>query len=88
MIRIICVGKIKETYFREALLEYQKRLSKYTKLELIEVSDVSTDCDNVTMEKEMELVNKYLQEKDYIITLEIDGVQMDSLTFSKKIEMW
>ena len=39
MIKIICVGKIKESFFREAIQEYQKRLSKYTKLEIIELPD-------------------------------------------------
>lgn len=39
MIKIICVGKIKESFFKEAILEYKKRLSKYTKLEIVEVMD-------------------------------------------------
>ena len=43
MIKIICVGKIKETYFKDALKEYEKRLSKYTKLEIIELPDYSYD---------------------------------------------
>ena len=43
MIKIICVGKIKEKYFIEAIKEYQKRLSKYTKLEIIELPDYNYD---------------------------------------------
>ena len=43
MIKIICVGKIKEKYLKEAVLEYQKRISKYTKLELIELPDYDFD---------------------------------------------
>ena len=39
MIKIICVGKVKEAYYREAIEEYLKRLSKYTKLEIIELPD-------------------------------------------------
>ena len=41
MIKIICVGKIKEKFYRDAIEEYSKRLSKYTKLEIIEVKDES-----------------------------------------------
>ena len=51
MIKIICVGKLKETYWRDALQEYQKRLSKYTKLQLIEVNDYATDSIDVTQKK-------------------------------------
>ena len=43
MIKIICVGKIKEKFYREAVLEFQKRLSKYTKLEIIELNDITTN---------------------------------------------
>ena len=50
MIKIICVGKIKEKYLRDAIEEYKKRLSKYTKLEIIEVNDIDNqNIDNVSM---------------------------------------
>ncbi len=84
MIRIICVGKIKESYFRDAISEYQKRLSKYTKLEIVEVSDFDGDKTTI-LEKESELILKNLKEKSYIITLEIDGEQIASEEFSTKI---
>ena len=69
MIKIICVGKIKETFFKEAIEEYKKRLSKYTKLEIIEVNDEA----NNTLTKERNNILKVLNDKDYIITLEIEG---------------
>ncbi|MBR1718084.1 MAG: 23S rRNA (pseudouridine(1915)-N(3))-methyltransferase RlmH [Bacilli bacterium] len=80
MIKILCVGKIKEKFFKDAIDEYKKRLSKYTKLEIIEVSDSDS------IEKEKELLLKYINEKDYIITLEIEGKELTSPELSKKIE--
>ena len=84
MIRIITVGKIKEKYFTEAVNEYLKRLSKYTKIELIEVKDEDFDISK-TLLKEKESILKYIDEKDYIITLEIEGNELDSVSLSKKI---
>lgn len=85
MMRIICVGKLKEKYFQDAVLEYQKRLSKYTKLEIIEVMDYDGDISTI-LKKESEQILKYLNDKSYIITLEIDGNTLDSVEFSKKID--
>ena len=78
MIRIICVGKLKEKYLIDACLEYSKRINKYTKLEIVELKD----CDIV---KEKDEILKHLN-KDYIITLEIEGEMIDSTTLSKKID--
>ena len=83
MIKIICVGKLKETYWRDALQEYQKRLSKYTKLQLIEVNDYATDSIDVTQKKEQYEIEKYIDPKDYVITMEIEGKNEDSITFSR-----
>ena len=52
MIKIICIGKIKESFYREAIQEYQKRLSKYTKLEIIELPDVTTSNIEENIKKE------------------------------------
>ena len=52
MIKIICVGKVKEAFLRDAINEYVKRLSKYTKVEIIEVMDVSLDNEELALEKE------------------------------------
>ena len=85
MIKIICVGKIKEKYFTDAINEYQKRLSKYTKLEIIEVQDYDGDISTI-LKKESEQILKHLNDKSYIITLEIEGNNLDSVEFSKKID--
>ena len=78
MIRIICVGKLKEKYLVDACLEYTKRISKYSKIEIIELKD-----SNIKEEKDNIL--KYIN-KDYIITLEIEGDMVDSPTLAKKID--
>lgn len=79
--KLICVGKIKENYLKEAINEYLKRLSKYTKLEVIELKD-----SNILDEEELILRN--INDKDYVITLDISGNMLDSIELSKKIEEW
>lgn len=86
MIKIICVGKIKEKYLLDALTEYTKRLSKYTKLEIIEVADEGLLEIEKTKEKEREKIEKYLNPKDYLITLEIEGKNITSEEFATKID--
>ena len=76
MIKIICVGKIKEKYLRDAIDEYTKRISKYTKLNLIEVKDYDYDDINKVLNSEKEQIEKYIDSKDYLITLEIEGKQI------------
>ena len=91
-VKILCVGKIKEKFFKEAILEYTKRLSKYCSTEIIEVSDEKTvenasDNEiNIIKDKEGERILKHLKDKDYVISLAIEGTQKDSVSFSKHIE--
>jgi 23S rRNA (pseudouridine1915-N3)-methyltransferase len=86
MIKIICVGKIKEKFYKEAIDEYKKRLTRYTKLEIIEVSDFDFDNKDIVLDKEKQSIIKNISEKDYVITLEIEGKQLTSVDFSNKIE--
>ncbi len=86
MIKIICLGKIKEKYFSLAIDEYLKRIQKYTKLEIIELKDQNFSNINDILEKERDLILKRINNDDYIITLEIDGTQYSSLDLSKKLE--
>ena len=86
MIKIVCVGKIKEKYFTDAINEYKKRISKYTKLEIIELQDFDNSNKQIVLEKEKELILKSINSKDYIITLEIEGNMLDSLEFKDKID--
>ena len=86
MIKIICVGKIKEKFYKEAILEYQKRLSKYTKLEIIECPDYDNLPIETIKKYEMEQILKKISDKDYIITMQIEGKCIDSVEFSKLID--
>lgn len=86
MIKIICVGKIKEQFFKDAINEYQKRLSKYTKLKIIEVEDYNINNAELIKQKEKEQILKHIEPKDYIITLEIEGKELTSIELSKKID--
>ncbi len=86
MIKIICVGKVKEKYFTEAILEYEKRISKYTKLEIVECNDYSGMDIATILEKERQEIERQIGERDYIISLEIEGEELDSFAFSKKMD--
>ena len=79
MIKIICVGKIKESFYRDAIDEYMKRLSKYHKIEIIEVMD-----SNINNEKD--LILKKIDKKDFIVTMEIEGKEFSSVEFANFID--
>ena len=91
-ITILTVGKIKEKYLRDAIAEYSKRLSRYAKLEIIEVADEKTpDNASETVEtniknKEAERLLKYIRDDAYLITLEIKGKQLTSEELAQKID--
>ena len=85
-IEIICVGKIKENFYREAIDEYKKRLSKYTDIEIIEVQDEGLSDIKTSIKKESEKILKQINQKDYIITMEIEGKELSSLELAKKID--
>ena len=82
--KIICVGKVKEKFFVDATYEYCRRISKYTKLEIIEISDEANG--SIALKKEGEKILSKIKDSDYVITLEIDGNCLDSLEFAKKID--
>lgn len=91
-ITILCVGKIKEKYLRDAIDEYSKRLSRYCKLNITEVADEKTP-DNASeteeeqiRQKEAQRLLKSLPEDAYVITLEIEGKQLSSPELAEKIE--
>lgn len=83
MIKLICIGKIKEDYLKDAIKEYEKRISKYSKLEIIELEDESRGD---ILSKEKDKISRYIQDKDFVITLEINGKEIDSLEFAQKID--
>lgn len=91
-VKILCVGKIKEKFYRDALDEYLKRLSKYASVTVVEVADEKTSENasdteiDIVKEKEGERLLKHINERDFVIALAILGKQMDSVAFSKYIE--
>ena len=91
-ITILTVGKIKEKYLKDAISEYQKRLSKYCKLEIVEVADEKTvenaseTVEDMIRGKEAQRILKYVKEDAYVITLEIHGKQLSSEELADKIE--
>ena len=86
MIKIICVGKLKEQYSKEAVQEYEKRISKYTSISIITVPDEGTDDVEKNISREEESVMKHINPKDYIISLDIDGKEVSSPEFAEKID--
>lgn len=86
MIKLIVVGKIKEKYIRDGIDEYKKRISKYSKLEIIEVQDYDYPVINMNLEKEANEIKKYINQKDYVVTLEIEGKNFSSIELAKKID--
>ena len=86
MIKIITVGNIKEKYLKEAIEEYKKRISRYTNIEIIEVSDEGLVEKEKAIKLEGNKIEKYISNRDYLITLEIEGRQFTSEEFASKID--
>ncbi len=90
-ITIICVGKIKEKYLKEAIAEYSKRLSKFCSLEIKEVADEKTGQnmspaeEALIKDKEGERIAAVVKPDDYLVTLEIEGEMTTSRGFSEKL---
>lgn len=91
-IDIICVGKVKEQYLRDAIAEYSKRLSRYCKLNILEVADEKTPehasegVERQIKAKEGERIAKHIRPGAYVIALAIDGQQVTSEGFARKID--
>ncbi len=79
MIKILCVGKIKETYLTDLINDYQKRINKYHKLEIIEIKDEG-------IEKEEQSLLKNIKSTDYVISLCLEGNSLSSLDFAKYLD--
>ena len=86
MIKLITVGSIKEKYLKDAIEEYTKRISKYTKIEIIEVKDEGLVEPQKSISLEEEKILKHINDKDYIITLEIEGKQLSSEELAEKLD--
>lgn len=91
-ITLITVGKIKERFYREAVAEYEKRLSRYCRLEIVQVEDektpdkAGTALDDAVRRREAERILRYVREEAYVVTLEIQGKMYDSEGFAGEID--
>lgn len=88
-IKIIALGKIKEKYIQDGIAEFQKRLTPYTSLEIVEIPPVEIKDENLiskALEQEAEKILSKIKQNSYVITMEIKGQQLSSEDFSKKIE--
>ena len=93
-ITIVTVGKIKEKYFTDAIAEYSKRLSRYCKLEIVQVADEKTPdgaseaLETQIKDKEGERSLSNIKDGSYVVALAIDGQMLDSEQLADKIEKW
>lgn len=92
LIKIIGVGKIKENFYREAIAEYQKRMSSYNKVEIVEVADEKApetlsekEVDQVKTAEGERILSK-IKDDAFVVTLEINGKALDSIKFAKLIQ--
>lgn len=92
-ITILTVGRLKERFYQEAVLEFSKRLNRYVKLEIIETADEKTP-DGASLQEEMQIkekeagrLEKYLKKDAYVIALAIEGRMLDSVELAEKIRL-
>ena len=91
---VITVGKLKEKYWVDAVKEYKKRISKYAKIELIEVADekepnnASEKDIEVIKDKEGERILSKIKDSQHVVTLEIEGKEYTSESLAKQYQTW
>ena len=91
-INIVCVGKLKEKFFKDAINEYSKRLSRYCKLDIIELQDEKIPNNpsdkqiQEIKEKECNNILSHIKKDSYIIALDLTGKQLSSEELSEKID--
>ena len=79
MIKIICIGSLKEKYLKEGINDYLTRINKYHQINIIELPD-----SNII--EEGDKILKHIDNKDYLIALDIDGLELSSIELSQKID--
>ena len=91
-INVICIGKVKEKFFRDAIDEYSKRLSKYCKLNILELPDekipdkTNLNIENEIKTKECNNIINHIKKDSYVICLDLKGKELSSEEVSKNIE--
>ena len=91
-IQVICIGKLKEPYLKSAVDEYSKRLSRYCKLDILELPDekipdkLNLNLSNDIKSKECENISRHIKKDSFVIALDLNGKQFSSEDFSSEIE--
>lgn len=91
-IRILVVGKVKENYFSQAIVEYSKRLSRFAKIDIVEVKDrptpekASAAENNEIIEREGEALSKKISNQDFVIALAIEGELISSPDLAENLK--
>lgn len=87
MLKLICVGKVKDASLKALIDDYQKRIQKYHKLEVIEVKDEPIrDNDKEVLDIEASRIMSKIDKDDYVILLDLHGESLDSVSFANKID--
>ena len=81
MIKLICVGKLKEQYLIDFINDYKKRINKYHKFEIVELKDSNIKDEGLD-------ILKNIKNNEFVVTLEILGNKLSSIDFSKRIDNW
>ena len=85
MLKIVCVGKIKEDFFEKGIKEYTKRISGFSKFNIVEVKEVNTNDISKNIFQEGKNILEKINNDEYLITLEIKGKTLDSVEFANLI---
>ena len=87
MLKLICVGRVKDASLKALIDDYQKRIQKYHKLEVIEVKDEPIrDNEKEVLDIEASRIMSKIDKDDYVILLDLHGESLDSVSFAKKID--
>ena len=90
MIKLLCVGAMKDKAMTSLQVDYMSRINRFMKLELIEVKEASSKNSNIVsiQREETENLMKRISDSDFVVLLDLKGVMIDSVTLSKRIEQW
>ena len=86
MIKVIAVGKVKEAFLRDGIDEFSKRINGFEKFSIVEVKEYNQKTIKQNISDEGNAILEQINEKDFVITLEIKGIKLDSIELAKKIE--
>ncbi|MBQ2583166.1 MAG: 23S rRNA (pseudouridine(1915)-N(3))-methyltransferase RlmH [Erysipelotrichaceae bacterium] len=87
MIKLLCVGKVKDRHLQALIDDYAEKIGHYHRLEIVEVKDEKiTDNEKAVLDKEAERVLEKIDPDEYVILMDLSGKSVDSLSFAQKID--